>query len=158
MNMNQRRPLEIRLRTLADVPDGFSEAAANVFGRTTADAVVLLKVLIDDGALHLQVASVQGANAEPVAPSALFHLWLSFTGVIARLEPSADNPELAAQIGFVRKMLMMMGFNADLGPLTQAQVLSELRASEQPSTPAEPTEQPDASHSSVDSASLPDQN
>lgn len=149
MDMHTKRPLEVRVRNAKD-GEGFTEASANAFGRMTADALVLMRGLVDEGTLKLQVTGAQGPNGDPIGPEAMFYFWLTYTGVIARLSTEGQSAELTAQIVFVRKMLMMMGMDETLGAIANA--LAKVGPTVEPasSTLAEPSSPQGADPTSLD--------
>jgi hypothetical protein len=157
-DMNRLRPLEVRVRTRAELPGGgTSEHQANRFGRVSADAIVLLRALMDEGALHLSVATLDGETLGPVSPSALFHLWVSFTGHVARMPLPADDEQAARQVAFCQKVLLLMQLDTNMDALArvtagaEGEALAETTsaASERPaSTPASPSLPPDDAPSS----------
>lgn len=153
-DMQRLRPLEIRVRTRQELPQqGICEAEANSYGRVSADALVLLRAMMDDSRLTLSVASLDGETLQEIAPSALFHLWLSFTGHVARMTVPSDDEAGARQIAFCQKVLMLLQLDSNMDPLARANAgadaLTPSEASPETSTEASPTTPPDGAASSA---------
>lgn len=121
------RPLEVRVRHRGELPNGgISESQANSFGRVSADALVLLRALMDEGTLHLSVATLDGETLGPIAPSALFHLWVSFTGHLARTPIPEGDEQAARQIAFCQKVLLLMQLDPAMNAITKAAAGAEV--------------------------------
>jgi hypothetical protein len=149
IDLQRLRPLEVRVRHRLELPGGgVSEAQANRFGRVSADALVLLRALMDEGVLHLSVASLDGETLGPVSPAALFHLWVSFTGHVARTPAPADDDQTARQIAFCQKVLYLLQLDVEMNAIARVAAGAEdatSDSSERPaSTPASPTAPLDA--------------
>ena len=154
--MHKLRPLAIRVRGRHELPNGgISESQAHSFGRVSADAFVLLRVLLDENRLNLTVATVEGETQGPIAPSALFHLWVAFTGHVARTPLPEGDEQAARQIAFCRKVLLLMQLDENMGALASAVANAEADNEPTPSDPerpsstqASPTAPPDGAPSS----------
>mgnify|MGYP000882216265 CR=1 FL=1 len=149
IDLQRLRPLEVRVRHRLELPGGgISEAQANRFGRVSADALVLLRALMDEGTLHLSVASLDGETLGPVSPAALFHLWVAFTGHVARTPAPADDDQTARQIAFCQKVLYLLQLDVEMNAIARVAAGAEdatSDSSERPaSTPASPTAPLDA--------------
>lgn len=126
IDLHRLRPLEVRVRHRAELPNGgISEAQANGFGRVSADALVLLRALMDEGTLHLSVATLDGETLGPIAPSALFHLWVSFTGHVARTQIPEGDEQAARQIAFCQKVLLLMQLDPGMNAIAKAMAGAE---------------------------------
>jgi len=149
---DRKRPLEIRFRVADATPafEGTTEREANRFDRFSADALVLLRALYTEEGLHLGVLALNGhAPSTPLAPSALFHLWLSFTGTLARLEPAADDPQGAQQIVFARKVLALLQLSEQMQSLGLPEDGDPDATASESSTPAGSSSPPDGVASST---------
>lgn len=113
MDLDRKRPLEVRVRQI-----DISERDALRFGRVSADAVVLLRALFDEEKLSVHVSSCQGATGEELSTAALFHLWVSFTGYLARRPIQDGASDEASQVAFLQRLLVLLGLTPELGPLT----------------------------------------
>lgn len=138
--LDRRRPLEIRLRKLDDpgFAEGTTEREARRFGRYSADVAVLLRGLVGEEGLSLGVVCLNGHNLEgggEIGTSALFHLWVSFTGHLARRTPDPEDPQGLAQIVFANKVLGLLDLDAEMRVLTPP-------ASSTPDEPAPPAGEP----------------
>lgn len=147
--LSRLRPIEVRLRVAGSSPgfDGISERAAQSFGRFSADALLVLRALFEDGGLKLGVLTLNGhAPAEPIAPSALFHLWMALTGELARREADPEDTQGAQQIAFARKVLTLLQLDEQLRALSLA---DRSEADPPASTPDEPAAPADGEETST---------
>lgn len=147
--LDRKRPLEVRLR-VAGVTPGFedwtTEREALRFGRSSADVAVILRGIFEAEKLNVGVLAVNGHTAVDGAvmpPSALFHLWMSFTGYVARLQADEDDTQGAQQINFARKVLTLLHLDEQMRSLS-------IPSSEESSTQASPASQSDPSGPSED--------
>ena len=145
-DLDQPRRLEIRLRTERDFSknglDLPTERSANAQERYTADVMALMRGFVEnDGRLVVNVASLEGFGLTPIAPSALFHLWLSFTSHVAGMKVDPEDTQAVRQAAFLQKVLMLLQLDQALAPLEDALAAEATPAAA--STPPEPSSPPD---------------
>lgn len=136
--LDRRRPLEIRVRTPADpgFADGTTEREARRFGRFAADVAVVLRGLVGEEGLQLGVMCLNGHNVEgggEISVSALFHLWVSFTGHLAGRQVDPEDPQGLAQVVFANKVLGLLDLDAQMQQLSR-------QASSTPAGPDAPSD------------------
>ena len=107
LDLDKFRHLEVRVRHWDGEGSGFTERTAQSFGRLSADALAIIRVLFEEDGLRSHMATFN-PNGEPIGTSALFHMWLAFTGEIAGRDIPEDDPEAAKQIVFLRRVMQMM--------------------------------------------------
>lgn len=148
----RRRPLLIHVQRDPVLPDsgGYTEDVAESFCAVTADVLVLLRTMIDPTSLHLLVTAVEGETGGPIAPSALFHLWVAFTGHMARVQAPEGDEQAARQIAFCKKVLLLMQLDETMGPLAPATAAATSAPETSGSTPESHTAQPGDAPSSTD--------
>jgi hypothetical protein len=106
----RKRPLELRVRDMSDV-GGISDVDATRLSRKSADALVVIRFLIDpnedgDVRIHQELLSLYGASGEPLGTEALFGAWLSMAEFI--MNRPVYSPEDERRRNFlvhVRKLL-----------------------------------------------------
>lgn len=118
------RPLELRVRhpATAGFSQGISERDAQRFGRASADALLVARVLFNqEGGMNVHVAAVNGHAPElEVSTSALFHLWVSLTAHVARTPVDPNDVQANQQVQFLRRVLLLMSFDEELQELAEA--------------------------------------
>lgn len=112
----QKRPLEFCVRDMQD-EGGISEEVAQQRGAHAADALVLLRFLVDGGKISLALQSVNGTTHEALGYEALFSAWLSFTGYLTQLEAGE---EMQKRQGFLRYMLKLLALDEQFGVIQTA--------------------------------------
>ena len=135
--LDVKRPLMLTLYTADDGAPTLSEREALELGGVSADALVVIRALFNGPELVIQASSVNGLDMKPVSLSALFHMWVSLTGHIARMELPTDHEVEEAQVVFLRKILATMALTPELGPIAVA--LSAGPAEATPTAPSEPS-------------------
>lgn len=135
--LDVKRRLMVTLYTADENSPELSEREALELGGVSADALVVIRALFNGPELVIQTTSVDGATLKPISLSALFHLWVSLTGHIARMELPTDNETEEGQVVFLRKILATMALTPELGPIAVA--LSAGPAEMPPTAPSEPS-------------------
>jgi len=137
-----KRPLMLTLYSADEKDPEISEREALELGGVSADAVLVVRALFNGPQLHIQTTSVDGRTLKALSPSAIFHMWVSLTGHLARQDLPADNETEALQIVFLRQILGTMKLSPELGPIAQglsgAPDEGEEVTPSEPSSPAEP--------------------
>lgn len=151
-DLDKPRRMEVRVRTSRDFElaqiEHPTEREANRNGRVTADVMVLMRGMIeDDGRLSVNVATLEGYGLKPIAASAQFHLWLSFTSSLAAAEVDPEDEQAVRQVAYLKKMLMLLQLDEGLRALEDA--VAEATPPES-STPPEQPSRSDAAPSSED--------
>lgn len=110
-DLSKKRPLEIRVLDRRD-EGGISEEEATDNNGLTADAFVLMRVLVDEGKLSMSFSSVEGWAAGEMSFESLFNLWLGMTSHLAKRKTDATDQE-ALRL-FAERVLNLMRMNVDL--------------------------------------------
>lgn len=106
---SRKRPLELRIRDLYD-EGGISENDAKVLAgnRLPADALFIIRAMIDEGTVALQQYSiVGGANNAQVGTEMLFNFWVALGGYLVR-EGTAETDEERRKKQFVTAVLFKL--------------------------------------------------
>lgn len=109
-NMQQKRPLEFRVRDMKD-EGGISEEDANRLGRYSADALVIIRYLADGDQLSMQLHAQNGSTQQGLGVEALFSAWLRLTAYIIAMPADAD---MKRRQGFLTYMLKLLGLDEQL--------------------------------------------
>ena len=110
-DLSKKRPLEIRVLDRRE-EGGISEEEATDNNGLTADAFVLMRVLVDEGTLSMSFSSVEGWAAGEMSFESLFNLWLGMTSHLAKRKTDATDQE-ALRL-FAERVLNLMRMNVDL--------------------------------------------
>lgn len=110
-DLSKKRPLEIRVLDRRE-EGGISEEEATDNNGLTADAFVLMRVLVDEGQLSMSFSSVEGWAAGEMSFESLFNLWLGMTSHLAKRKTDATDQE-ALRL-FAERVLNLMRMNVDL--------------------------------------------
>jgi hypothetical protein len=110
-DLSKKRPLEIRVLDRRD-EGGISEEEATDNNGLTADAFVLMRVLVDEGKLSMSFSSVEGWAAGEMSFESLFNLWLGMTSHLAKRKTDATDQESLRL--FAERVLNLMRMNVDL--------------------------------------------
>lgn len=110
-DLSKKRPLEIRVLDRRE-EGGISEEEATDNNGLTADAFVLMRVLVDEGKLSMSFSSVEGWAAGEMSFESLFNLWLGMTSHLAKRKTDATDQE-ALRL-FAERVLNLMRMNVDL--------------------------------------------
>jgi hypothetical protein len=123
---SRKRPLELRIRDLRD-QGGQSEEEARRFSqnRFPADALYVIRAMIDEGAIALQhISIVAGEENSQMGIDMLFNMWISLGGYLAReglIEPGNEDHQRKRR--FVQSVLFKLrvdtafvGLQAGLSP------------------------------------------
>jgi len=110
-DLSKKRPLEIRVFDRRD-DGGVSEEEATDNNGLTADAFVLMRVLVDEGHLAMSFSSVEGWTTGEMSFESLFNLWLGMTSHLAKKK--TDVPDQEALRLFAERVLNLMRMNVDL--------------------------------------------
>jgi hypothetical protein len=113
-DLSKKRPLEIRVFDRRD-EGGISEEDATDNNGLSADAFVLMRVLVDDGKLAMSFSSIEGWTAGEMSFESLFNLWLGMTSHLAKKK--TDAPDQEALRLFAERVLNLMRMNVDLSRL-----------------------------------------
>lgn len=108
---DRHRPLEIRVLDHRD-GGGVSENAASANNGVTADALLLMRVLIDEGSLAVSFSAIEGWTAKEMSYDALFNLWIGLTSELAKYKTSSPDQEKLRL--FVERVLNLMRLNVSL--------------------------------------------
>jgi hypothetical protein len=117
-DVTKKRPLEIRVIDRRE-DGGVSEEAARESNGSSADMLLMFRVLSDDGTAALAYSAIDGATGATVSFEMLFNLWLAFTNYLSQVE--VQDPAHEVMQKFAARLISMM------------EILS------MPSTKAEPT-------------------
>lgn len=113
-DLTKKRPLEIRVFDRRD-EGGVSEETASDSNGLTADAFVLMRVLVDDGKLAMSFSSVEGWSTGEMSYESLFNLWLGMTSHLAKKK--TDAPDQETLRAFAERVLNLMRLNVELARL-----------------------------------------
>jgi hypothetical protein len=120
-DQDKRRPLEIRVLDRRD-DGGVSENDAVAYNGLSADAFVLIRLLIDEPAIAVSFSSVEGWTGGPLSFEALFNVWLGLTSHLAKTK--ADPSQEALRL-FAERVLNLMRLNVELQRLPADAALAE---------------------------------
>lgn len=112
-DMERKRPLEVRVR---QVPGGITEKEAQRFGRLSADAFALVRVLFEGEGVKMHFTSGVGEEAQPMGVTGIFHIWLVMTQHLAGMEIEEDNPDSRRQVQFARAVLAQFALSSESDP------------------------------------------
>lgn len=111
---DRHRPLEIRVIDHRD-GGGVSENDAASNNGITADAMLLMRVLVEEGSIAMSFSAIEGWTAQEMSYDALFNLWIGLTSELARYKTrSPDQEKLRV---FVERVLNLMRLNTSLETL-----------------------------------------
>jgi hypothetical protein len=117
MDLDRKRPIEIRVLDRRD-EGGISQNDASENKCVTADAFVLLRLLVDPSNINLGFSAIEGWDMQEMAFEGMFSMWLAFAGHLARKE--VTDPTQEAQRAFVERLLNMLQLGPDLKSLQLA--------------------------------------
>ena len=117
MDLDKKRPLEIRVLDRRD-EGGISQNDASENKCVTADAFVLLRLMVDESNMDLGFSAIEGWGMQEMSFEGMFSMWLAFAGHLARKE--ATNPTQEAQRAFVERLLQMLQLGPDMQRLAPA--------------------------------------
>lgn len=93
-DLTRKRPIELRLRDMRDEEGGgISEKEANRLDRVSCDGFLLVRLMQEAEDTRLLTASVDGQTFGPLSTEALFRMWVSLAGHIARTANTDDAKE-----------------------------------------------------------------
>ena len=110
-DLTKKRPLEIRVIDRRD-EGGVSEEKAIESNGITADVLLVMRVLVDEGMVSMSYSAIEGWKGGEVGFEALFNLWLGFTSHLARHQTEDANQE--ALRAFAERVLNLMRMSVDL--------------------------------------------
>ena len=132
-NRQLKRPLELRVRDLQD-EGGISEEDAARLGRTSADALVIIRFLADpDAGMALSLHSLNGKTHEPLSLEAQFTAWLSFTGYLAR---QAEGEDAHRRRVFLKHVLTLLQLDEKLDIIQTSASAQESRCEQSDEAPS----------------------
>lgn len=110
-DLTKKRPLEIRVIDRRE-DGGVSEETALEFNGITADVLLVMRALVDEGVVSLSYSAIEGWTGSEVSFEALFNMWLGFTSHLARHKTDdASQEHLRA---FAERVLNLMRLSVDL--------------------------------------------
>lgn len=118
-DLTKKRPIEIRVIDRRE-DGGVSEETALQSNGITADVLLVMRTLIDDGAVSVSYSAIEGWTGGEVSFEALFGLWLAFTGHLAHYKTQDATQE--AMRAFAERVLNLMRLSVDLSRLQADQV------------------------------------
>lgn len=115
-DLSRKRPLEIRVLDRRD-EGGISEEAAQDQNGVTADAFLMMRVLVDEDKMALSFAAIEGWAGGEMSFEALFNLWISLAGHIARRPEEGLTPDQNQLRVFAERVLNLMRLNVEMAKL-----------------------------------------
>jgi hypothetical protein len=110
----RKRPLEIRIRDIYDEGGGISELEARRLSsnRLPADAIYMIRALIDDGRITLQQFHIVGGEQNfEMSLELLFNMWVALSGDIVK---KAVGDDLSEEMKRKRRFLQAVLFKLRL--------------------------------------------
>lgn len=110
-DLTKKRPLEIRVLDRRE-DGGVSEEMAAQSNGITADVLLVMRALVDEGMVSMSYSAIEGWTGGEVGFEALFNLWLGFTSHLAR-HKTEDASQEALRV-FAERVLNLMRLSVDL--------------------------------------------
>lgn len=110
----KRRPIEIRVIDRRE-EGGVSEDDATASNGVSADALVLMRLLLDSDQVSMSFSAIEGSTGNELAFEPLFNFWLGLTSHLARRETSDDGQEHLRK--FLERVLNLMRMSVELSRL-----------------------------------------
>ena len=115
-DLSRKRPLEIRVLDRRE-EGGISEEAAQDQNGVTADAFLMMRVLVDGDRMAMSFAALEGWTGGEMSFEALFNLWISLAGHIARKPEDSLTPDQNQLRMFAERVLNLMRLNVEMNQL-----------------------------------------
>ena len=131
-NSDKPRPLGIRIFDHRE-EGGISEKKALEHNGVTADAFLLMRVLVEEDKVALAYTALEGWTAGEMSFDALFNLWLALASRIAH-QNTEGQPDHERKRQFAQRMLQLLRLSVQLGRLEVDQKISDLEAMTPPTT------------------------
>lgn len=110
-DLTKKRPLEIRVIDRRE-DGGVSEEKALESNGITADVLLVMRALVDEGMVSMSYSAIEGWTGGEVGFEALFNMWLGFTSHLASHKTEDASQE--ALRTFAERVLNLMRLSVDL--------------------------------------------
>jgi hypothetical protein len=113
-DMTKRRPIEIRVIDRRE-EGGVSEEDAAASNGVSADALVLMRLLLDSDQVSMSFSAIEGSTGNELSFEPLFNFWLGLTSHLARRETTEEGQEHLRK--FLERVLNLMRMSVELSRL-----------------------------------------
>lgn len=121
-DLTKRRPLEIRVIDRRE-DGGVSEETAHEGNGVTADALVLMRLLLDAEQVSMSFSAIEGSTGQELTFEPLFNFWVGLSSHLAQYQTKDEGQEHIRK--FVERVLNLMRLSVDLTRLQADQAAVE---------------------------------